>query len=185
MKHIEVEQKYALADRSRLKSALEALGAQPRPAVRQVDTYYNGAERDFLASEVVSEWLRLRQSGQGDSINFKRWHPLDAVRKSHADEYESGVADIEAMRLMLDALGHTVMVVVAKTREEWTVPGTVEVAFDTVEGAGQFVEFEFKGDAVDADDANAQLDAFVTALGVELGERVHRGYPHMLLGRDH
>lgn len=55
----------------------------------------------------------------------------------------------------------------------------------TVEGDGTFVEFEFKGDARDPADARAQLDAFVADLGVELGERVNRGYPHMLLGREH
>ncbi|SDG99891.1 adenylate cyclase, class 2 [Sinosporangium album] len=58
------------------------------------------------------------------------------------------------------------------------------VAFDTVTGAGDFVEFEFKGQATDPQEAIAQLDAFISDLGVELGDRVNRGYPHILLGRE-
>lgn len=61
----------------------------------------------------------------------------------------------------------------------WTLPD-VEIVFDHVVDAGDFVEFEFKGDAVDVSDAIQRLDAFIVALGIELGE----GYPHMLLGRD-
>ncbi len=85
---------------------------------------------------------------------------------------------------MFEALGFTPLVTVDKTREEWRLP-TVEIVFDHVTGAGDFVEFEFKGDAVDVDDATNQLVAFIGSLSVELGETVNRGYPHILLGRDH
>ncbi|WP_159454869.1 hypothetical protein [Microbispora rosea] len=67
------------------------------------------------------------------------------------------------------------------------MPGLVTVAFDTVAGAGDFVEFEFEfaGEAENVDDATAQLCAFIDGLEVKLGDRVNRGYPHMLLDRDH
>ncbi|MCP2257237.1 hypothetical protein LX15_000922 [Streptoalloteichus tenebrarius] len=31
----------------------------------------------------------------------------------------------------------------------------------------------------------ARLEKVIADIGVELGPRVHRGYPHILLGRDH
>ena len=73
---------------------------------------------------------------------------------------------------------------VDKVREEWKLP-EVEVVFDHVEGAGHFVEFEFKGDAENVEDATARLEEFIASLGVELGEQVNRGYPHIMLGREH
>jgi adenylate cyclase, class 2 len=184
VKYIEVEKKYALPDPQPLKTALHELGAKVSPATRQVDAYYNAPHRDFLAPDVVSEWLRIRTEDDGGSLNFKVWHPIDAITKTHADEYETPVQDVEAVTRIFTALGFTPMVTVDKTREQWRLP-TVEVVFDHVVGAGDFVEFEFKGDAMDVADATAQLQDFITSLDIHLGQPVNRGYPHMLLGRDH
>lgn len=57
--------------------------------------------------------------------------------------------------------------------------------FDHVVDAGDFVEFEFKGDAANVEDATEQLERFIASLGVQLGEPINRGYPHILLGREH
>ncbi|MGC7103119.1 class IV adenylate cyclase [Amycolatopsis lurida] len=184
MKYIEVEKKYAAPDAAALKAKLEELGAKPSAQTRQVDAYYNAPHRDFLAPEAISEWLRIRTEDRGSSINFKVWHPIDAITKTHADEYETAIDDPEAIRRMLHALGFTPLVTVDKTREEWKLPH-VEVVFDHVDGAGDFVEFEFKGDADDIDDATTQLVTFIESLDVELGDTINRGYPHILLGRDH
>ncbi|ONH31346.1 MULTISPECIES: class IV adenylate cyclase [Protofrankia] len=184
MQYIEVEKKFTLPDPAVLKAALERLGAKPSEPTRQVDVYYNAPHRDFLAPTVVSEWLRIRTEGRGSSVNFKRWHPVEAAVKTHADEYESKVDDVEAIRRLLEALDFTPLVTVDKTREEWKLP-EVEVVFDHVEGAGHFVEFEFKGDANDVEDATVRLEDFIDSLGVALGEPINRGYPHILLDREH
>lgn len=184
MKYIEVEKKYAAPNAAALKAKLEKLGAKPSPQTYQVDAYYNAPHRDFLAPEAISEWLRIRTEQRGSSVNFKVWHPIAAITKTHADEYESKVEDPEAIRRIFEALGFTPLVTVDKTREEWKLPN-VEVVFDHVKDAGDFVEFEFKGDAENVEDATAQLMSFIESLGVELGDTVNRGYPHILLGRDH
>ncbi len=104
--------------------------------------------------------------------------------KTHADEYESKIDDVEAVRRLFQALDFQPLVTVDKTREEWTLPD-VEVVFDHVVDAGDFVEFEFKGNAENVEDATTQLEKFITSLDVALGAPVNRGYPHILLGRDH
>lgn len=184
MRYIEVEKKFALPNPDALKATLDALGGKPSEPTRQVDAYYNAPHRDFLAPQAISEWLRVRTEDRGASLNFKRWHPIDALVKTHADEYETTVSDVEAVRRLLEALDFTPLVTVDKTREEWQLPD-VEVVFDHVIDAGDFVEFEFKGDATDVEDATARLESFIDSLGVELGEPVNRGYPHILLGREH
>jgi adenylate cyclase class 2 len=184
VRYIEVEKKFALADPAAVKARLVALGAVPSAPTRQVDAYYNAPHRDFLASEVVSEWLRVRTEEGGGSVNFKRFHPVGSVTTTHADEFESGVADAEAVRRLLAALDFRPLVTVEKTRETYRLP-EVEVAFDHVVGAGDFVEFEYKGDADGVEEATRRLARFVASLGVPLGAPLDRGYPHMLLGRAH
>lgn len=184
MQYIEVEKKFALPDPAALKAELAELGAKPSEPTRQIDSYYNASHRDFLAPEAVSEWLRIRTEERGSSINFKRWHPLDAVIKTHADEYETKVEDVEAIRRLLEALDFTPLITVDKTREEWKL-SEIEVVFDHVVDAGDFVEFEFKCDADNAEDATTRLQEFISSLNVELGDPINRGYPHILLGREH
>jgi adenylate cyclase class 2 len=184
VRHIEVEKKFALPDRAALSAVLAERGATASAPARQVDAYYNAPDRDFLKPAVVSEWLRLRTEPQGSSINFKRWYPIDEVVKTHADEYESTVGDVEAVRLMLDALGYQPLVTVDKTRITWLLDD-IEIVLDHVIDAGDFVEFEFKGDADTVEAATTHLVDFITGLDVELGEPINRGYPHMLLGREH
>jgi adenylate cyclase, class 2 len=184
VQYLEVEKKFALPDPTALKAKLAELGAKPSEPTRQADVYYNAPHRDFTAPEAISEWLRLRTEDRGSSINYKRWHPIDALVKSHADEYETGIADVEAIRRLLAALDFQPLITVDKTREEWTLPD-VEIVFDHVVDAGDFVEFEFKADAADVDDATQQLEEFIASLKVQLGEPINRGYPHILLGREH
>lgn len=87
------------------------------------------------------------------------------------------------MRQTLTALDFVELVTVDKHREEWTVPGQVVAAFDTVTDAGCFVEFEFKGQAESTDEAIERLQGSlpVSASISETGST--KGYPHMLLNR--
>lgn len=88
------------------------------------------------------------------------------------------------MQPLLEALDFTPLITVDKTREKWQLP-EIEIVLDHVIDAGDFVEFEYKGDAENVDDATTRLEEFITSLGVRLGEPIDRGYPHMLLGREH
>lgn len=182
MKYTEVERKYALPDPDLLIGRLTDLGGTPAQAVHQIDSYFNTPHRDFLGPEVISEWLRLREEPGKNSINYKRWLPEGATVKTHCDEYESAVADIEALRRMFAALDFTPLVVVDKVRQEWRL-NDVLVAVDQVADLGSYVEFEFGGDAQTVEDALDRLGKFVATVGIELGEPLNHGYPHLLLGR--
>lgn len=184
MKNIEIELKYRLnSDVAVLREKLASLG-HVETRSRQKDTYYNAPHRDFLAGKpAVSEWLRVREEENTASINFKRWHPLDAVDKTHCDEYESQIGDPEAVTLLLKSLDCKELGVVDKHREEWvTTDRAIAVAIDEVTNLGTFVEFEFKGEADSIEAATGVLHEFVKNLGVEVGDRIKGGYPHMVLG---
>lgn len=183
MKYIEVERKFACPNPAELVDRLSGLGASPGKQTRQVDAYYNAPHRDFLAPGTISEWLRLRDEDGSASINYKHWLPADASVKTHCDEYESAVSDIEALRRTLKALDFEPLVVVDKVRQEWRFDD-VTVAVDEVAGLGSFVEFEFSGDAETVEAALDRLSKFTADLGVPLGDPMRLGYPHLLLGRE-
>jgi adenylate cyclase class 2 len=186
VRYIEVEQKYAVTDPDALIERLTQLDAAPVGDNVQVDEYFNAPHRDFLAPEAITEWLRIRHDERGPSLNYKQWLPTDAPSKTHCDEYETAIGDIEAVRRTLQALNFTPIVTVHKRRREWRINGDtpVTVAVDTIDRLGTFVEFEFTGTADTVDEAITRLNGLVSALGWPLGERIQRGYPHMLLGRQ-
>jgi adenylate cyclase, class 2 len=191
MKHTEVERKFTLAGPDQMRNRLAALNATFTGQSRQVDIYYNHPARDFLARDVVSEWLRLRtdQDEEGpivSSINFKQWLPIGSPEATHAAEYESVIGDHDAVTRLLEALGFTMIITVDKTRQRWdltTPSGPVEIAIDEVAGLGTFAEFEYTGTA-DLPYADAAISWAVQQAGTGLGERDRRGYPCLLLGRQ-
>ncbi|MFD8335645.1 class IV adenylate cyclase [Streptomyces solisilvae] len=184
MENTEVEQKYQLVgDAQKVRDLLKGVGAEPGEPSHQIDTYYNAPHRDFLAPDVISEWLRVRIEDGSASLTFKRCHFIDGIM-SHCDEFETTVADSTAVTHILSALDYTEIAVVDKVREEWTTSdGDIAVAFDEVAGLGAFVEFEFKGAAGSVKTATARLEEFIASLGASLGDRVHAGYPRLALDR--
>jgi adenylate cyclase class 2 len=183
MQYIEIERKFRINDPDTLRSRLRELGASLEGEMRQVDTYYNAPHRDFLDAEIVSEWLRVRDEGGCSSLNLKRWLPLGSAESTHCDEFETPVADGEAVRRLLRALDFPELVTVDKVRQQW-IAGPIVIAIDTVTRLGSFVEFEYHGDADYVETANTELDRFIACLGVDLGERDWRGYPYHLLERQ-
>jgi adenylate cyclase, class 2 len=184
MQYTEVEKKFRIDDPDTLRARLREMGARSSGTFHQVDQYYNPPHRDFLQPPIVSEWLRLRDQDGTTSINYKRWLPLGAERQTHCDEFESALADGEAVRRLLEALDFKEMVTVTKTREEFLLDDRLTIALDSVVGLGSFVEFEYRGHADSVERAHEELSQLIDELGVELGERDRRGYPYQLLGRQ-
>lgn len=182
MKHIEVEQRFQLSDHEDLRERLIKKGAKLIGTEHQRDVYYNAPHRDFLDTDDVSEWLRLRHESERAAITYKHWLPEGVKIKTYCDEFESTVSDAEAMRKLLEALNFTELITVDKSREEWQL-GDIVIALDTVTDLGTFAEFEYKGeDAQTVDEAHERIGACLKVLGVKPG-RVHLGYPHLLIAK--
>ncbi|HSX28176.1 MAG TPA: class IV adenylate cyclase [Candidatus Saccharimonadales bacterium] len=182
MKHIEVEQKFHLLNHDELHAKLQESGAKKLREQRQLDVYYNAPHRDFLAQGNISEWLRLRNEDGAMSITYKLWQPRDAKVKSHCDEFESTLGDGEAVRKLLEALDFTELVTVDKYREEWELDEVI-IALDAVKELGNFVEFEYHGQASTVDEAHHKIEACIHKLGAKLGD-THTGYPHQVIAKQ-
>ncbi len=146
--HVEVEQKYAVADLARVERQLVRLGiALGEPRV-QVDQYFAHPCRDFAATD---EALRIRQVGDRNCVTFKG-PKLDATTKSRREielPLDDGPQAAQAWQQLLESLGFRPVVQVRKQRRTGTLRWEtlrVEIALDQVDGAGSFVELECTAD---------------------------------------
>jgi adenylate cyclase class 2 len=179
MDNIEVELKFPVL---KARGTARILGrvAEQGLSERQVDTYFNHPDRNFLAARPITEWLRIRDTGHGAVLNYKHWHHTKEKRTISCDEYETNIENAAAARRLLEALGFNVLIVVDKTRKTWHYKD-VEVAIDDVKELGTYVELEAKGKFASIDEAKAHLYRVVEELGLKLGEQDLQGYPFLLL----
>jgi adenylate cyclase class 2 len=160
------------------------MGAKSRGAPSiQEDRYYTPSHKNYLEPAIVSEWLRIRMEPKGASINYKRWLPVGAEIQTHCDEYETPIGNPEVMLKILDATGFKPIVTVKKHRDEF-VWGEFVIAFDTVEGLGEFIEVESKSEDENVDAIHGRITEFLSKTGAQLGKQNRRGYPFQLLQRQ-
>lgn len=133
---VERELKFAIAEHDSLRRLLIEIGGHNLSAAALEDNWVfdrDGEQRDG------GTLLRLRTDGQGSRLTWKgptEWQEKVKVRVEHEVE----VADAEATRAILEALGYGVIRHYQKVREEWRLEDTV-LALDQTP-IGLFVEIE-------------------------------------------
>lgn len=185
MATFEVEMKFRLdGERDVVLRALEPYAAADRPTVvRQEDLYFAHPCRDFAKTD---EAFRLRRVGEDRCLTYKG-PLLDQVSKTR-QEIEVGIASGDESQektvAMLESLGFSLVGRVAKLRETRSVHWSglaIDVAFDQVDGLGNFVELETLADETSWEVARDQLLQFAKLLGLRAG--VRSSYLELLLGR--
>ena len=133
---IEIEKKYRLTknQREEVRLRLPAIGAKRRGEVFEVNTLYAGEPLELRRSA-----LRLRRVGKSAVLTYKERFPTRSGIK-HQREDETGVADPDAMELILEALGFRAALVYEKRRETWSL-GKTEIVIDELP-FGWFMEIE-------------------------------------------
>ncbi|MBL9092035.1 MAG: class IV adenylate cyclase [Planctomycetaceae bacterium] len=180
---LEVEQKYRIERPDELRRLLTHLGASFRPAVRQIDSYFNHPSRDFAQTD---EALRIRTIGKRNFVTYKG-PKLDSRVKTRR-ELEQPLADgaeaADRFCELLTALGFRATAVVAKWRASAEVDWRdtkYELAWDTVDALGEFLEIELVVDETERESAQTRIAALETELQCNSVER--RSYLEMVLAR--
>lgn len=183
----EVEMKFPVADLQLLERRLIGLAARFHEPLEQVDLYFSHPARDFAKTD---EALRLRRVGNDVAITWKGPR-IDAATKTRreielpiAPVGPTGGGTIAAWIELLESLGFRRVSEVAKRRRPARVPWQgcdVDVAIDTVDGLGDFVEVELQARQGEVPQARAVLESLAVALGCEGQER--RSYLELLLLR--
>ncbi|MBG3877837.1 class IV adenylate cyclase [Desulfovibrio oxamicus] len=133
---LEMEIKFPEADLAALRTALQALGATGGVPYLECNRVYDTPGRDLRAANTL---LRLRtKTGpnlHAAVLTMKKppdvSHPPVPTDVKVWDEVQTGVADADAMHLMLTSLGYGVAFGYDKVREVWHLHG-VHVCLDTM-----------------------------------------------------
>jgi adenylate cyclase, class 2 len=158
----EIEVKYRVDDLEALLFALKSHGIELSEPVFQDDQAYAPAGWRFGDSKLGVSFLRLRTTG--DRHYFALKQPAD--NDQACLEYETEVADRQAMHGAALHMGYKPTVRIAKTRRVATLEAC-SLCVDDVEGLGGFLELErLAADDADALGVQAELAAFVDSLGI-------------------
>lgn len=158
----EIEVKYRVEDLEALLIALKACGIELSEPVYQDDQAYAPAGWRFGDNKLGVSFLRLRTVGGRHYFALKQ----PAENAQACLEYETEVADREAMHGGIVHMGYRPTVRVAKTRRVATLEDC-SLCVDDLEGVGGFLELErLVPDDVAAGAVQAELAAFVASLGI-------------------
>jgi len=152
---------------------------------RQLDEYFSPAHRDFLSVRPAEEWLRLRDADGKCSMNYKNWHSNADGKSNYCDEYETKIESIDQARKIFTALNFKSLVIVDKIRKTWDY-NDYEIAVDSVQGLGEFIEIEYIGTDNNADPKKItnEMVNFLKSLDCGKISRNYMGYPFLLLFPD-
>ena len=179
MENIEVELKFPLIN---FEDTIEKLNKTTifKKEEYQKDIYFIPFHRNFLDKKPISEWLRIRQTKEGFSFNYKNWHNTDNLPAVSCDEFETNFENLNALKSILEKLNYKEMVTVEKTRNSYEFK-KVKIAVDEVTGLGYFIELEANGDFSDVEEAKKHLYGILEELNINVGEQNFKGYPHLML----
>jgi adenylate cyclase, class 2 len=158
----EIEVKYQVEDMEALLLALKSRGIELGESVFQDDQAYAPAEWQFGDSKLGVSFLRLRTVNGRHYFTLKQ--PADNAQACL--EYETEVADRQAMHHAAIRMGYRPTVRITKTRRVAALDD-LSLCVDDVEGIGGFLELERMAlDDADAQAVQADLAALVSSLGV-------------------
>lgn len=177
---VEIELKFPLLNPDEVRKYLNKSAEIEYDGLFQKDSYYTPPDRNFMGFEHPYEWLRLRETPNGASINYKHFHPENVKWTDYCEEFETEIGKIEKVEKIFESLKFRKIVVVEKHRGMWIYKNT-EVAIDDVEELGSFIELEAMGSFEDPKEGNIFLFDVLKTLNAKVGPQGNKGYPHLLL----
>lgn len=171
----EIEVKYRVHDLEALLLALKSLGIRLGDPVVQEDQAYAPIGWRFGDSKLGVSFLRLR------TANGRHYFALKQPDQNEQAclEYETEIADRDAMHRAAMLMGFRPTVRIAKTRRVAAL-GDVTLCVDEVEGAGRFLEIErLAPDHVDSQAAQVELATLAESLGVP-ADRISETYDSLV-----
>jgi adenylate cyclase, class 2 len=163
---IETEKKYRLGSKrlEEITQKLVELGASFDKEVFEVNYQHRGGEMDERGAT-----LRLRKIGDFTVLTYKEKIRTENGAKRKI-EYETSVADVDAMEKIIERLGYRLTAVYEKRRKYWHF-NSVEVVLDELP-FGLYMEIEGTIEAIEKAEKT---------LGLKEVEREPRGYPRLTI----
>lgn len=160
---LEIELKAYAEDPDYIIKRLGELGAEKKGTRVERDIYYNHPSRNFKDTD---EALRIRSDGDKTILTYKGPKIGDRTKTRYEEEVE--ICSLHSMEEILLKLGFFHAGDVEKERTFYHV-NEIEVCVDRVEGLGDFIELEKKGE--DREKGEKDLFELAEELGLERFER--------------
>lgn len=168
----ELEGKFAVEAHEPIRSRFEQLGAEFIGAVLETNTIHDRGDGQLRKSGCG---LRVRSievlEGKSCSATLTFKGPIQPSAFKKREELELPLADADAMRRLLDALGFIEVLRFQKRRESWQLD-RCRVELDEIARLGRFVEIEGPDES--------QVQSARQALGLAEAEHITRGYVGLL-----
>jgi adenylate cyclase, class 2 len=183
-KSTEIEIKIRVHDSAPLLKFLQEKG-NFESEKHQRDEYFSPPHRDFIKAKPIKEWFRLREEESECSMNYKNWHYGDDGKGYYCDEHEVKIDTPAQARNILKALNFKPLINVDKKRRIFTFQD-YEIALDSVNELGDFIEVEYKGEnRTDVKKIAGEMKTFIEGTGCKILEQDFAGYPALLLKKNH
>lgn len=188
MKTIEIEAKYELLNdentKKRLVERLNEEGKKISDNQFQKDTYYVPKHNNFLNETPISKWLRVRETENNASVNYKDWSSKETGKNNQitCKELETTILEPEIMHKIFLELEFKEIAVVEKRRSAWEYKNII-ISIDTIENLGTFIELEFKTNEFETEKESLEyIEKIIDELSIEKGKIINKGYPQLVLG---
>lgn len=171
----EIEVKAHLNNKDKVLEKIQALGCILSEPIRQVDTVYTkvvGNVEEFLSND---HFLRIREKSDGRFIFTLKKNASKGVLTKI--EHETEIKNPKEMEQALFLMGYQAASKVTKLRRTADYK-EFEICIDDVEKLGAFIEVEKMSDG-NVDLVRKELNEFLTLLGVDPKDEVHKGYDIM------
>lgn len=183
-KRIEIEAKFPLYNKEKILNKLKKQAEVVEKNNYQKDIYYTPAHENFLEKEPISEWLRIRDTKEEKTINYKNWSNNNGNNKISCKEIEIGIDDYNGMIEMLEVLDFKSVIIVEKTRNSFEYNNII-ISIDSIENLGDFIELEFKTNLYkNEDDSMNYIMDTIKKLGIEVGNQIFAGYPQLVMEKN-
>jgi len=178
----EIELKFKLNENefSKIKEKISKIAKFIKTSSHK-DEYICPPHKNFLAAKYPYEWLRIGQRGNKTILNYKHFYPEEIEVHTHCDELEFEAENAEQLRQLFSALNFKTNITVKKQREVYNYNEEFEVALDTVEELGCFIEIEALKHEETVKKTRERLFEFAKSLNINIETSDKKGYPHMLM----
>jgi len=190
MSNIEIEIRVKIKDSNNTLSTWLGDNATLVSKEDQKDIYLEPSKTSFLytdnnGKQQADKWLRVRSTGQENSICYKLVHRDKVGDFIYADEYETKIDNSKIMIDMFKCLNYRELCTVYKKRELWKY-SNYYICIDNVRDLGDFVEIEIieSDKNMDIEEEKLKMTGFIKEISGSELNKIEGGYPWLLMQKS-
>ena len=184
MENIEIERKYKITE-DIYNDILDFLSKNniETKIEKQNDIYFSPLHFPFFGGEIDNECLRIRVLDNKNILSYKKFISATDSSEAHCIEDEVEINDIDKFKTILNDLRIEEAFTLKKERRKVIYKNVLEIALDSVDNLGFFIEFEII-DTSNIENALDFINEFTNKFGIIDNMRNFDGYSYLLYNKQ-